>query len=174
MAFTDQYFKLDIDEVLRLKGDKFIFKSSVLKDSILTIKEDEIVINDTFIRIEKHKNKFGEKKLFLCPCCLSARKHIYYVNGNWECRECGGLTYRSSNTYRNGMEYCDLKIDKILDKLKLEHDINYYTGDSIPSNILKPKYMRWDTYYKLIKELIYWQEERNKRWLNLVNLKMKK
>lgn len=72
------------------------------------------------------------------------------------------------------MEYCDLKIDRILDKLKLEHDINYYTGDLMPSNILKPKYMRWNTYYKLIKEFIYWQEERNNRWLNLVNLKMKK
>ena len=34
--------------------------------------------------------------------------------------------------------------------------------------------MRWTTYYKLIKELMYWQEERNNRWLNLVNLKMKK
>ena len=52
--------------------------------------------------------------------------------------------------------------------------INYYTGDSIASNTLKHKYMRWTTYYKLIKELMYWQEERNNRWLNLVNLKMKK
>lgn len=174
MKYTDECLKLDIDEVLSLKGDKFIFKASELKGNILTIKDSEISINNTFIRIKKYKNNYGDKKLFLCPWCLSPRKHIYYVNGNWKCRECGGLKYRSSNTYRNGIEYCDLKIDKILDKLKLEYDINYYTGDSMPSNILKPKYMRWDTYYKLIKELLYWQEERNKRWLNLVNLKMKK
>lgn len=174
MIYIDQCLKLDIDEVLSLKGNKFKFDLGVLKGSILTIKDSEISINDTFISIENYKNKFGEKKLFLCPWCLSPRKHIYYVNGNWKCRECGGLRYRSSNTYRKGMDYCDLKIDKILDKLKLEHDINYYTGDSIPGNYLKPKHMRWTTYYKLIKELMYWQDERNNRWLNLVNLKMSK
>ncbi|MFR9241853.1 MAG: hypothetical protein ACLVKE_14200 [Clostridium baratii] len=174
MKYVDECLKLDIDEVLSLKGDRFIFKSSELKGSILTIKDSGISINDTFIRIEKYKNKFGEKNLFLCPYCLSPRKHIYYVNGGWKCRECGELKYRSTNTYRDGMDYCDLKIDKILDKLKLEHNINYYTGDSIASNISKPKYMRWNTYYKLIKELMYWQEERNNRWLNLVNLKMGK
>ena len=174
MKYIDEYLKLDIDEVLSLKGNRFIFKSSELKGNILTIKDSEISINDTFIRIERYKNNFGEKHLFLCPYCLSPRKHIYLVKGNLKCRECGSLKYKSTNTYRGGMEYCDLKIDKILDKLKLEHDINYYTGDSIPSNTLKPKYMRWTTYYKLIKELMYWQEERNNRWLNLVNLKMKK
>ena len=174
MKYIDECLKLDIDEVLNLKGDKFIFRSSELKGSILTIKYSEISIKDTLIRIEKYKNKFGEKRLFLCPYCLSLRKHIYYVNGSWKCRECGLLKYKSTNTYREGMEYCDLKIDRILDKLKLEHDINYYTGDSTPINILKPKYMRWTTYYKLIKELMYWQEERNNRWLNLVNLKMSK
>ncbi len=174
MKYINEYLKIDVDEVLSLKGDRFIFKSSELKGSILTIKDSGISINDTFIKIEKYKNKFGEKNLFLCPYCLSPRKYIYYVNGIWKCRECGALKYKSTNIYRGGMDYCDLKIDKILDKLKLDHSINYYTGDSIPSNILKPKYMRWTTYYKLIKELMYWQEERNNRWFNLVNLKMSK
>ena len=64
------------------------------------------------------------------------------------------------------MEYCDLKIDKILDKLKLEHDIKYYTG-LLPKSNLKPKGMRWTTYNKLIRSLIYWQNERENRWINL-------
>ena len=174
MKYTDECLKLDIDDVLKLKGNQFKLNSSVLKGSVLIMKDDGIYINDTFIGIEKYKNNYGDKRLFLCPWCLSPRKYIYYVNSNWKCRECGELKYRSSNTYRRGMEHCDLKIDKILDKLKLEHDIKYYTGDSIPSNYLKPKHMRWVTYYKLIKELMYWQEERNKRWLNLVYLRMNK
>ncbi|MDK0667674.1 hypothetical protein GNF53_12310 [Clostridium perfringens] len=164
--YVDECLKLDVDEVLSLKGNKFRFKSSVLKGSILTIKGNGICIDNTFIRIEKYKNKFGEKHLFLCPYCLSPRKHMYLVKGNWKCRECGSLRYRTTNTYRRGMEYCDLKIDKILDKLKLEHDIKYYTG-LLPKSNLKPKGMRWTTYNKLIRSLIYWQNERENRWINL-------
>ncbi|MCW5197898.1 hypothetical protein F1Z41_03015, partial [Clostridium perfringens] len=55
-------------------------------------------------------------------------------------------------------------INKILDKLKLEHDIKYYTG-VLPN--IKPKGMRWTTYNKLISSLIYWQNERENRWLKL-------
>ena len=75
------------------------------------------------------------------------------------------MRYRTTNTYRRGIEYCDLKINKILDKLELEHDINYYTG-ALPK--IKPKGMRWTTYNKLISSLIYWQNERENRWLKLV------
>ena len=148
--YVDECLRLDIDEVLSLNGNKFRFKSSVLKGSILTIKG--------------YKNNFGEKHLFLCPYCLGPRKHIYLVKGNWKCRECGSLRYRTTNTYRRGIEYCDLKINKILDKLNLENDIRYYTG-ALPN--IKPKGMRWTTYNKLISSLIYWQNERENRWLKL-------
>lgn len=160
--YVDKCLRLDVDEILSLKGNKFRFKSSVLKGSILTIKDNGICIDNTFIRIERYKNNFGEKHLFLCP-----RKYIYLVKGNWKCRGCGSLRYRTTNTYRRGMEYCYLKIDKIFDKLKLEHDIKYYTG-SLPKSDLKPKGMRWTTYNKLISSLIYCQNERENRWLKLV------
>ena len=93
--YVDECLKLDVDEVLSLKGNKFRFKSSVLNGGILAIKDGGICIDNTFIRIERYKNKFGEKYLFLCPYCLSPRKHIYLVKGNWKCRDCGSLIYNN-------------------------------------------------------------------------------
>ncbi|NGT04509.1 hypothetical protein G6Z21_16120, partial [Clostridium perfringens] len=59
--YVDECLKLDVDEVLSLKGNKFRFKSSVLNGGILAIKDGGICIDNTFIRIERYKNKFGEK-----------------------------------------------------------------------------------------------------------------
>lgn len=172
MAYTFEFLKLDIDDIVNLPGYKYEFKSTGLKGKHLIIRDNSIIIGTDEIRIERQKTNFGEKNFFLCPCCLSARKHIYYVNGYWKCRECGNLKYRSTVTYRDGMDYCDLKIDKILDKLKVEHKIEYYTGDLIP--YVKPYKMRWKTYSNLIIQLRYWQCERTERWLRFVSLRWPK
>ncbi|WP_346938975.1 hypothetical protein [uncultured Clostridium sp.] len=96
---------------------------------------------------------------------MEKRKYLYYVAERWKCRECGNLKYRSTVTYRKGMDYCDLKIEKICRKLKVKPINDYYNGDSIS---YKPKGMMWTTYSKLIAELRYWQCERADRWLSLV------
>ena len=57
--YVDECLRLDIDEILSLKGNKFKFKSSVLKGSILAINGNGICIDNNFIRIERYKNNFG-------------------------------------------------------------------------------------------------------------------
>ena len=172
MVYVDQCFKLDIASVVNLKNGKYKFKSIEL-EGIVLVKEDEYIDLDTlYVGIEFQKTNYGIKYFFRCPYCFNNRQHLYYVNGVWKCRECGNLKYRSTSTYRNGMDYCDLKIDKILDKLKVEHKIGYYTGDLMP--YIKPKKMRWTTYSTLIRELKYWQCERADRWLKYVSLRLSK
>lgn len=172
MAYVNQYFKLDIASVVNLKNGKYKFKCTELKGTILIKKDDYIDIDSLYIRIETQKTNYGIKNFFRCPYCFNNRQHIYLINGIWECRECGKLKYISTSTYRKGMDYCDLKIDKILDKLKVDHKIEYYTGDLLPYS--KPYKMKWTTYTKLIKELKYWQCERAERWLKYVSLKLNK
>lgn len=172
MAYTDQYFKIDVNELIKLSPGKYKFNNEKLDNVILEIGKEVISIGNEDIWLEQQEANYGEKKFFLCPYCMGKRKHLYYVDESWKCRECGNLKYRSTVTYRNGMDHCDLKIDKILDKLKLEHNISYYTGDLIP--YIKPKGMRWTTYSNLIEELRYWQCERANRWFNLVGLYLKR
>ncbi len=166
MSYTDQYFKIDVDELIKLSPGKYKFRNEKLDNVILTIGKEVISIGNDDILLEQQEANYGKRRFFLCPYCMEKRKYLYYVNGNWQCRECGNLKYRSTVTYRNGMDHCDLKIDKILDKLKLGHNISYYTGDLIP--YIKPKGMRWTTYSNLIEELRYWQCERANRWFSLV------
>lgn len=172
MAYVNQYFKLDICSVSNIKNGKYKFNFGELEGIILIKKDNYIDIDSLYIGIDNQKTNYGVKSFFRCPYCLNNRRYLYYINGSWKCRECGSLKYKSTNTYRNGMDYCDLKIDKILDKLKVEHKIEYYTGDLLP--YIKPYKMRWTTYHKLIRELRYWQCERADRWMKYVSLKLNK
>lgn len=172
MAYVDQYSKLDIASVVDLKNGKYKFKSTELEGMILIKEDNYIDLDSWYIGIETQKTNYGVKSFFICPYCFNNRQHLYHINNTWKCRECGNLKYGSITTYRNGMDYCDLKIDKILNKLKVEHKIEYYTGDLIP--YVKPYKMRWITYTRLINELKYWQCERAERWLKYVALKLSK
>ena len=172
MVYVDQFLKLDICNVSNLKNGKYRFNAAELEGMILIKEEDHIDLDSWYIGIETQKTNYGVKSFFICPYCFNNRQHLYHINNTWKCRECGNLKYRSTTTYRNGMDYCDLKIDKILNKLKAEHKIEYYTGDLIP--YIKPYKMKWTTYLNLIKQLKYWQGERAERWLKYVSLKLSK
>ena len=172
MAYVNQYFKLDISNVINLKNGRYRFTSSNLKGAMLIREEEHIYLDSLYIGIEPQQTNYGVKYFFRCPYCFNSRQYLYHIKNTWKCRECGNLKYRSTTTYRNGMDYCDLKIDKILDKLKVEHKIEYYTGDLLPYE--KPYKMRWTTYFNLIKELKYWQCERADRWLKYAALKLNK
>lgn len=172
MAYVDKYFKLDIASVVNLKNGKYKFNSTELKGNILIKEYDHIELDSLYIPIDIQRTNYGIKNFFKCPYCFSNRQHIYHVNNTWKCRECGNLKYRTTTTYRNGMDYCDLKIDKVLNKLKVEHKLEYYTGALIPN--IKPYKMRWTTYARLIKELKYWQGERAERWLKYVSTRLNK
>lgn len=165
MTYTDQCFRLDISSIGNLRNGKYEFKFTKLKGTILIKKDDYIDIDSLNIRIETQKTNYGVKSFFICPYCFNNRQHLYHTNNTWMCRECGNIKYRSTTTYRNGMGYCDLKIDNILRMLKAEYKIEYYTGDLIP---YKPKRMRYETYNDLIAKLRHWQIERAERWLRLV------
>lgn len=172
MAYVDQFLKLDICSISNLKNGKYRFNSTKLEGIILIKEEEHIDLDSLCIEIETQKTNYGVKSFFICPYCFNNRQHLYHISNTWKCRECGNLKYRSTTTYRKGMDYCDLKIDKILNKLKAEHKLEYYTGDLIPD--IKPYKMRWTTYTRLIKELKYWQCERADRWLKYVSMRLNK
>ena len=172
MAYTYQYFKLDVNAFNKLPEKSYIYTGGALEGQKVYISEDSIKIGNEVIVLCKQRTNYGEKTFFICDECLSKRRYLYYINGHWKCRECGNLKYISTSTYRNGMDYCDLKIEKILNKLKVEHKIEYYTGDLVP--YIKPYKMRWNTFSKLISELKYWQQERESRWLRIAQTMLRK
>lgn len=172
MRYINQYLKLDIDSVSKLKNGKYKFHSIELEGMELIKADRYIELDSLYIPIYNQKTNYGIKNFFKCPWCLSNKKYIYHINRSWKCRECGNLKYKSTATYRKGMDYCDLKIAKVLDKLNVEHKIEYYTGDLMP--YIKPYKMRWNTYIKLMQELRYWQCERTERWIRYVSLRLSK
>ncbi len=163
MGYTDQYKKVSIGQIPNVPG-KYIL-SYPDKSFKVKVIEDDVKIDNDFIFVNKQDTNYGQRRLFICPYCGESREHLYFINGNWKCRECGNLKYRSTVTYRDGMDYCDLKIRKICSRLRVYPISEYYTGDEIPD---KPKGMRWSTYSELIRHLRYWQCERYNRWLRLV------
>jgi hypothetical protein len=40
--------------------------------------------------------------MFLCPLCGSTRRALYEVEGQWQCRVCGRLDYKSKHEWRGG------------------------------------------------------------------------
>lgn len=163
MAYINNYQRISVQSVP---------KELKVKDVIRLIVSDVEGEKIQRVLYRYKKTNYGERKFFICPICDESKQYLYYVGGIWKCSSCSNLKYKSTYTYRNGMDYCDLKIDKILDQLNLYHDIKYYTGDLLP--YIKPKYMRWEKYNRLRKEMIHWQEERDNRWFRFVQLKLSK
>lgn len=123
------------------------------------IKTEYIIHNSTRIDIKHQKTNYGVKKFFECPICGRRRETLYRIKDSYICRTCGNLKYRSNNRYMSKMAKCEKHIFKVLRKLKCELSTKYFFIENrYPP---RPKYMKRDKYYKLIKELRHWQCERD-------------
>ncbi|WP_346938976.1 hypothetical protein [uncultured Clostridium sp.] len=55
MAYTDQYFKIDVDELIKLSPGKYKFKNEKLDNVILTIDKEVISIGNDDILLEQQE-----------------------------------------------------------------------------------------------------------------------
>lgn len=112
------------------------------------------------IFISKQKTGFGERKFFVCPECGERRTKIYcYENREkFKCRSCLGKNIYSErcNLYDGGgtalIEYkffnliSELDLSKTSKKRHIPFDSRYY-------GLCKPKYMRYEMFELILKQL---------------------
>lgn len=108
------------------------------------------VIQD--IETSQVRNGFGGKPrtFFICPLCGRRARKLYMRWGLFRCRECARLNYPSQQVTK-GTDQCASRMRSIL---REDFDV---VGSFAPVDMghmtpEKPKWMRWETYYrKLIK-----------------------
>lgn len=85
----------------------------------------------------------GERVWFRCPCCYN-RAAILYSSGQFACRRCHRLSYASQ--VEADADRAARQADKIRDRL------GWPEGILNGSGWRKPKWMRWRTYYRLVRQ----------------------
>ena len=102
---------------------------------------DGIVISGTFVRIAKTPCHLGgHRHWFLCPSC-GRRCAILYPS---RCRTCVNGRY--------AVELMTLDDRRLAKAFKLRRKLGQETGGVVSAFPLKPKWMRWHTYFR-IKEI---------------------
>lgn len=134
---------------------------AVYKDKKLSLKVDlhnnEITIENKVIYFDYQKTGYGRKRLFICPYCGEFREKLYIANGI-KCRRCANLKYPRAYLYdESGTDLVDYEICKITKELNFNESMNKIIETVLYSKgkIRKPKYMRWNKYYELVKLLKY-------------------
>lgn len=123
--------------------------------------KDYININNSKIYIDKQKTGFGYKSFFLCPECGERRTKLYSKEAemtNLICRSC-----IDTNIYKNrtdlydegGTELIEYKFYTFLQHINYK---NALTNMHIPFDYrfywnTKPKYMRYDKFNLILKQL---------------------
>lgn len=85
----------------------------------------------------------GERVWFRCPCCYS-RVAILYSSGQFACRRCHRLAYACQR--ETDADRAARRADKIRERL------GWPEGILNGSGWRKPKWMRWRTYYRLVRQ----------------------
>lgn len=112
------------------------------------------------ILISKQKTGFGYKSFFICPICGERRTKVYCYEGKkvFKCRNCIGRNIYSErcNLYDGGgtdlIEYkffeiiSELDLSKTSKKRHIPFDSRYYGP-------CKPKYMRYEKFELILKQL---------------------
>jgi hypothetical protein len=123
-----------------------IFDNDVLEIHYSIKNKNGQVSNIDYVHITTtHCHFGGELQWFMCPCFFNKTLVLYVVN-RFRCRKCHGLYHPSSNEgefYRATRAMCNIQ-----DKLngKELRPLDGITGLS------KPKWMRYNTYFKLHDE----------------------
>lgn len=91
-------------------------------------------------------NYGGVRKWFICPHCGCRAGVIYSAQKYFLCRKCNDLIYSSQ---------CESEWDRHASKAKKIRKRLNAPDNLIETYILKPKYMRWKTYDRLIQQERY-------------------
>ena len=84
----------------------------------------------------------GRRTWFLCPTCGKRVAVVYKFQWGYSCRHCCDLTYLSRS---------ENKVNRLMQKAKMNRVRVGGTGDVICSFPPKPKGMHWRTYWRLYK-----------------------
>lgn len=94
--------------------------------------------------VATYPNFGGVRYWWLCPACSRRVLKVYQRGGRWACRTCFRLTYDS--TRRDEIDDISAKLQAVRNKLGATGEL------TSPLPWLKPSYMRFTTYYKLLDE----------------------
>lgn len=123
--------------------------------------KESININNTKIYLDRQKTGYGYKTLLICPKCGERRTKLYSKDNETiglRCRSCIG-----TNIYKNrtdiydegGTELIEYKLYKLLKSIDYKMSI---TNKHIPFDYrlywnCKPKYMRYNKFILILKQL---------------------
>lgn len=149
-----------------LKGDKYLYYKTDVKYPIIGgdvvyhvgTKTASIYSNGAYTALELSRvinpDNRTYRMYFMCPVCGKRARYIYRKNESYSCRECAGLNYESQQ--KSGTDELLRKMRYIVEK-KLEYA---YWQCECPRVMLpellyipKPRYMRWEKYEALIRDL---------------------
>lgn len=146
----------DIKKNIRITDDSLVIFNKVKvygEEDLQEVKEQEIYIS-------KQKTGFGEKSFFNCPVCGERRVTLYKpLNKKWfRCRSCldNNIYKERCNAYdAGGTAIIEYKFNKLITKLDLS---NALTKNHIPFDCrfywpCKPKYMRYEEFELILKQL---------------------
>lgn len=109
-------------------------------------------------------NNYGGRRLyFCCPFCGERVRKLYLYDRLFRCRKCARLNYPSQQVTK-GCDHAYLKMRKAVKPLDPEavnlspHELSQYRPE-------RPKNMRHNTYYKLLRTFYRSQDEYAKEWM---------
>lgn len=138
--------------------------------SIIEVRNGKYLIDNQEIHTVATKVGYGERIWFICPSCGRNTKRLYkpYKTDPWECRVCHHLIYKTSRLSGNNLEYIDYQIEQLQSLFDMSRSYNYgglpgTKHEQIP--LFKPKYMRWEKFNKVKKELKILIKKRVNAWM---------
>lgn len=90
---------------------------------------------------------YGVRKWFGCPRCENRRSSLYLASGEFACRECHDLNYRSSQT-NDDLEYFHWQLRKLCKLLQADYDPMSDIAPPRPTGMRKKKYERLCSRYE--------------------------
>lgn len=122
------------------------------------------------VKIDHTKVGYGERLWFRCPICEVRTGRLYRM-GYYKCRKCSNLTYPSCQISGNKLRQLNHEVRKRQQQLGMNATANIFSPDHVgieDTPTFKPKYMKQDTFDRLLTELEIVQIHRIEAWLNSV------
>ncbi|MBM7096659.1 hypothetical protein JSY36_12965 [Bacillus sp. H-16] len=107
-------------------------------------------------------NLGGKRPWFICPGCDDRKGKLFYMRGEFYCRLCHDLAYRTTQISGNRVAELDWKIHKVCQRLELQSTDWLNQVD----HLVKPKNMHRTVFFKLRIILMYLKEKRAQAQLN--------
>ena len=159
ISVINQYYKIDMYDY----NKTFIIKR--LENEIKFydyIEANKIKYTGESIYLAKQKTGFGYKTFFICPYCGERRQTLYLDPETKQlmCRCCtdANVYKRRTNLYdEGGTDIIDYKMIKLAKSVNIKLKYPFKAKDYIYN---KPKYVRYEKYLKVIRQLIVLEQLR--------------